>query len=243
MFSALRMAVLAGAVAMMGMGCSKEEPAGDSDYKPRPEPTFNNSASTQPAGSGAMTGNQLPAGHPPIGGATSSMPAGHPAIGEMMAASRPGAGLDDLGIELSAPADWQPKQARMMTLKVFAAPKVEGDPEDADVAISNLGSKVPLKMNTDRWCGQFGYEGTACEGALQKKTLDGTAYPTTIVELSGTYTGGGMMGQPSAPKKDFKMLAAEIVTPDKPYYVKMIGPAKTVEHWRAAFMEMVQKAK
>lgn len=232
----LAVSLLAGIVLLTWTGCSKDEPSPSTEVKPREAPTFAGAAS-QPS---SAPGGALPAGHPPIAG--SGMPAGHPAVGANTTAP---AG-EDAGtpLALQMPVDFQPKPARMMTLQVYAAPKAEGDPEDADVAVSALGARMPLKMNVDRWCGQFELPaGKNCENGVKQETLEGTKYATTMIEIVGTYKGSSMMGAPATPKPNYMMLTAEVVTPERPYYIKMVGPQKTVEKWRAAFTDAIKAAK
>jgi hypothetical protein len=228
MKSLIQFAMLAG-IAMALMGCSGQDESKEPEVKPRETPTFDAraSVSTQPAATSPapQASTRLPAGHPPI------------------ASAAPSAG--DAGpLKLQMPAEFQEKPARMMTLQVYAAPKVEGDPEDADVAVSTLGTKVPLTMNVDRWCSQFDFpEGQTCDKNKQQQKLEGTTHPTTLVEITGTYKGSSMMAAPSAPKPGYKMLAAEIVTPEAPYYVKVVGPIKTVDRWREPLIDAIKAAK
>ncbi len=201
------------------VGCGeKEEPV---PYKPREAPKFAPPTTSPATASPAATTQPaaLPPRHPPI-----SQPA------------------DAEELKFQIPQGWVEKPARMMTLSVYAAPKVEEDPEDADVAISTLDRVVPLQLNIDRWCSQFvPPAGQSC--ATRQEKIDQTRYPTTLVEISGSYRGGSMFTGPTAPKPNYRMLAAEILTPGLPYYIKMVGPDKTVERWRELFVETVRTAK
>ena len=224
-------------------GCSKENSTPTGGIKPRGAPTFNQSTvenNEQVATAPAIEAHaQLPPGHPAIG--SDGLPAGHPPIGGAMTLPAQNA---DMAIELHMPKEFQVKPTRTMTLLVYAAPKVEGDPEDADVAVSALGSKVPLKMNVDRWCGQFDLPaGQTCETAARRETPQGTKYPTTLVQISGAYKGMSMMAAQGPPKENYKMVAAEILTPERAFYVKMTGPEKTVEHWRPALIDAIKAAR
>jgi hypothetical protein len=62
---------------------------------------------------------------------------------------------------------------------------------------------------------------------------------TTIADLTGTFTGGGMpMSQP-VEKKDYRLLAAIVVGASDVYYFKLVGPDKTVERWATSFGEFI----
>lgn len=213
--------------ALLFSGC-KEQAASDSgtsaDRRPRDVGTFDSggtAATTQPAGTTST---------PPTG--TMPNDAIHSGLGQMMDT-----------IELTAPAEWQARPKRPMTEQVFALPKAEGDPEDGDVAVSNLAQHMPLDSNVLRWCGQFGLDEAACKEKAKRTKLEGTKFPTTLVDISGTYKGGSMMAPAGPPKENFRMLAAEIRTPRKPWFIKLVGPEKTVARWEDAFTRYVREAK
>jgi hypothetical protein len=224
------------------VGCGDESKPQASGPEPRAVGEFAPSGTSDDAARTPATQPALPPGHPPI--------AGHGAMG---AGTRPSGGMPNDAIHggsptadalhFTAPEGWQPRPKRMMTEQVFALPKAEGDEEDADLAVSFLGTLVPLNMNVDRWCEQFGIgRGAPCEDAARKTMLDNTKYPTTVIEITGTYTASSMMAPAGEPKPGYKMLAAEIRTPTKPWYVKLIGPEKTVEKWRDDFTKYVRSA-
>jgi hypothetical protein len=258
----MRTALIVGFAAALGMfvgACSKEESA-DTTYKPREAPTFSMTPTTQPTA--ATTPSDVPAG----------LPAGHPPIPSRNMANNPHGTASPHGMEgmtnphgmgsphgatapstepgeeetlvFQAPKGWTSKPARPMTEQVFAAPKVEGDAADADVAVSTLGTaSIPLQMNVERWCTQFELpEGKTCEQASKTEPLKDAKLPTSLVEIAGAYRGGGMMGPSGPAKPGYKMLAAEIRTPGQLWFVKMVGPEKTVEHWRAALVDMARSA-
>ena len=102
---------------------------------------------------------------------------------------------------------------------------------------------MPFQQNLDRWCHQFDLPaGKTCETGVKQQKLDGK-FPTMVVEVAGTYKGSPMMGPWPGAMPNFEMIVAEIDTPNKPYYVKMIGPEKTVEHWKTKFIDVIKAAK
>jgi len=232
-----RWTVISLAVAGLGLlnGCSKDQEGssgGNADEtKPRQIGTF-----SERGGSGTTT---QPSG---MTGSTETRPAASMPNDAIHARLKPGA---DVEPQFAAPPEWQPKPARAMTEQVFVLPRVEGDVEDADLAVSTLGRHVPLDMNISRWCSQFGLNSEECQKATKQQKLEGTKFPTTIVEISGTYqpSGGPMMQAAGPAKPGYKMLAAELIAPQDRWFVKLIGPEKTVEKWREAFMKYVKEAK
>src|SRR5690606_34615140 len=127
LFMKFRMLLIAPLVCFV-LGCYEEEKP--TDLKPRETPKFDSpTTGTAPAARATVpeptppASTQLPPGHPPIGGA------GQPA------APAGGGPESDEKLEVNPPAEWVAKPARMMTMMIFEAPRAEGDPEDADVAI------------------------------------------------------------------------------------------------------------
>ena len=141
------------------------------------------------------------------------------------------AGPEDIAYD--APKAWQsvpnPNTMRKATFKI---PKVAGDPEDAELAISAAGGGV--EPNIKRWAGQFG----SAEPKTEPRTPNGLK--VTMVEIKGTYaSGGGMMGGASAPKTQYMLLGAVVDGGDRLHFFKMTGPEKTVTAAKKDFDALV----
>jgi hypothetical protein len=68
--------------------------------------------------------------------------------------------------------------------------------------------------------------------------------PVTIVDVSGTYKGGGpMMGQSGGPKAGYRLLGAIVEGPDGEVFFKLTGPAKTVTAAQEEFQAMLKSLK
>jgi hypothetical protein len=119
---------------------------------------------------------------------------------------------------------------RKVTYKIA---KMSGDPEDAELSVIVAGGGV--EANVARWAGQFQEKPTP-------KRQDRKVGPlaVTIVELDGTFTGGGMPGMaPAAPKAKWKMLAAIVEAGGEATFFKLTGPAATVASARKDFDALV----
>ncbi len=132
----------------------------------------------------------------------------------------PAAGPEEIGYE--APKAWQsvpnPNQMRKATFKI---PRVAGDSEDAELAVS--AATGGIDQNIERWSGQFGNAKPTRE-ARRPNNLD-----VTLVELKGTFaSGGGMMGGPSVAKPGYMLLGAIVNGGDRLHFFKLTGPEKTV---------------
>jgi hypothetical protein len=63
------------------------------------------------------------------------------------------------------------------------------------------------------------------------------------LDVAGTYAGGDMAGGGSAPSKpNFRMRAGVIETPKGAYFIKLVGPEKTIGRWDQAFQEFIKSA-
>lgn len=132
-----------------------------------------------------------------------------------------------------APAAWtkaeSPSAFRKATYKVPHAP---ADSEDGELSVSQVGGS--LDANIARWTGQF--EGSPKETRRERTVGD---LHVTLVEIHGTFSGGGMPGAPpAAPKKDYTLLAA-IVDTEPRHFFKLTAPAKTATLATADFDKLV----
>lgn len=160
--------------------------------------------------------------------------AGHATFGVAPGSSAgPGVAKGPADVAYEAPKTWtsapNPSTMRKATFKI---PKAAGDAEDAELAISTAGGTV--QANVDRWAGQFG-GATPTTTTRQVHGLD-----VTVVEIKGTFTGGGpMMGGGSAPKEKHMLLGAMVNGGDALHFFKLVGPEKTVTAARADFDRFV----
>ncbi len=146
-----------------------------------------------------------------------------------------------------APKTWKLGPEKPMRSATYFTPAAAGDPEGGECAVfANIGGGV--QANVDRWIGQFKQaDGTdsKAKAKTEKKTVNGM--PTTLIELTGTFNGGGAMMNPGAPppaeKTGYRLLGAIVEAPSGPLYFKLTGPAKTVAAAQADFMAMLSSLK
>lgn len=202
----------------VALACSKAPPE-----PPAPEKTGDapDASPVVPALSAAkaMATNTAPSGEAGVAAAS----------GEAGAASA--AGPDDVGYD--APSTWQsapnPSPMRKATFKI---PKVAPDADDAELTFSSAAGGVDA--NIRRWEQQFG---PTAKAKTEPRTPNGLK--VTLVEIKGTFAGGGMMGAPSAPKKDQMLLGAIVDAGDKQHFFKMVGGEKTVTAAKKDFDKFV----
>ncbi|MBO0861926.1 MAG: hypothetical protein J2P21_26235, partial [Chloracidobacterium sp.] len=142
-------------------------------------------------------------------------------------------------VKWTKPSRWKtgpPKQMRSATYMIPAAP---GDSEEAECAVfMNIGGGV--QPNIDRWVGQF----EKTDGSPNQKMEMINGLSVTIVDVSGTFKGGGaMMGQSSGPKASYRLLGAIAQSPAGEVFFKLTGPAKTVSAAQGEFQAMLKSLK
>jgi hypothetical protein len=119
-----------------------------------------------------------------------------------------------------------------MRKATYRIPRAEGDGEDAELTVTQVGGSVD--DNVRRWEGQF-KEGEKAK-TMSRKVGE---LAVTVVELEGTFTGGGMPGMaPGEPKAGWALLAAIADTAGGAHFFKMTGPKKTVQAARAELEEL-----
>lgn len=224
-------------------GCDKEAPPPDVEARKEPDFAGRRASSGDSGGyhgyGAAEEREALPPGHPPLG-AGEGLPPGHPPMTPEPLTGR--------GLTFNAPEAWEETPPRnTMIRKSYRLPKVEGDAEDAVLEITHFPEMghVTFQMQADRWAGSFQQsDGRAGTAAAVQKEVEGAAFPTMLLDVSGRYQASTMMGQARGePKDNYRKLAAEIRSDEGPWFVKLIGPAETVGHWEEEFLKFIREAK
>ena len=167
------------------------------------------------------------------------------------AASAPGtvpmqssAGTPASDIKWTAPSRWQTGPEKPMRSATYLIPAAAGDSEGGECAVF-VGIGGGVDANIKRWIGQFEQpDGGSSEAkATQKKeTINGLT--VTMVDLTGTFAGGGMaMGAPSVKKTGYRLLGAIIESPGGNVFFKVTGPAKTMAAAQSEFQALVKSVK
>ncbi|MEO8358752.1 MAG: hypothetical protein ABI672_01880 [Vicinamibacteria bacterium] len=148
-------------------------------------------------------------------------------------------------LKYDAPAGWTSKTpSSAMRLADFVLPKVDGDSEDATLTIYHFGAQAGggVQANLDRWVGQMTQtDGKASKDVAKTSTMKVKDLALTVVDLSGTYIAEKTPGSAERYNKpDFKLIAAVVEGSGGPYYVKVVGPAKTVAKWDASIQAFLK---
>jgi hypothetical protein len=124
----------------------------------------------------------------------------------------------------------------------YRLPKVDGDPEDAELVVYYFGEQAgTVEANIERWCSQFtSPDGSEASGTLVRSRREVSSLAVEEVELHGTYVAETAPGSGEHySKPGFAMLAAIVSSDHGPYYVKLVGPEATIARWRPSFTNFV----
>jgi hypothetical protein len=149
------------------------------------------------------------------------------------------------GLTLQTPAGWvTEKPSSAMRYAQYKLPGSGAEDASLVVYFFGVGQGGSVADNFNRWAGQMRQADgkPADKSKTEKLTVNGLN--VTLLDVSGTYVGGDMMGGSGGnqEKPNSRMRAGVIETPGGSYYIKLTGPEKTVTRWDDAFMAFVKSA-
>jgi hypothetical protein len=178
----------------------------------------------------------------PHGGAPPPSP--HGAVGTHAGAGAPPGGATTVdpsaprlaGVRWSThePLTWRTPTSPMRNAEYFVA----GDAGEALLTVFHFpGMGGSVQDNVARWVGQFrGPDGAAAPADVQTRNVAGL--DVTVIDVRGTFA-SGMMGGPSEPQANQRLLGAIVSGPNGPVFFKLVGPEPTVETAKSAFDDLV----
>ena len=145
-------------------------------------------------------------------------------------------------IRFKAPDGWvTEKPSSNMRVAQYKLPKVEGDPEDASLVLYYFGATQggTTQANIDRWIGQMQQpDGAASKDKAKTDNLTVNGLKVTTVDVTGTYTAEMAPGSGDRHNNaDYRLRAAVIETPKGNYFLKLVGPGKTIARWDQPFKD------
>ncbi len=148
-------------------------------------------------------------------------------------------------LKFEAPAGWTSKTPGSTSrVAEFTLPKADGDSEDASVIVFYFGANMGGDVQTyvDRWTGQMSQpDGRKSADVAKISTLTANTLKITLVDVSGTYVAEVSPGSAEHYNKPgFRLCSALVQTSEGPYFVRLVGPAKTVAKWDATFMSFLK---
>lgn len=155
----------------------------------------------------------------------------------------PGQASGDLHYKV--PEGWVAAQASSkMRVAQFKLPKAEGDKEDAELVLYYFGANQggTAEANIDRWISQMQQaDGGASKDKAKTENLAVNGLKVATVDVVGRYTAEMAPGSGTFyDNANYRLRAAVIETPKGNYFVKLVGPAKTVGRWEQSFTDYLK---
>jgi hypothetical protein len=149
-------------------------------------------------------------------------------------------------LRFTAPPDWTARpSSSSMRVAQYTLPRAPGDSEDGELIVYFFGGQGgSVEANLDRWLGQMEQpDGRPSKAVATTETLTVNGMKVTVLDVSGKYVAEMAPGSPTRYNKPgFRLKAAVVETAGGPYFVKLTGPAKTIERWNAAFANFLRSA-
>jgi len=173
--------------------------------------------------------NQLPPGHPPVGGS-----------GPRPVIPAPPADAGRQELVWKTPAGWVQEAPASSMRRAQYRISGSGGPAECAVFYFGPGQGGDGESNAARWAAQFRGGAGKPVGDVKRSTIKVGDIPVLMVEVAGTYV-GGMGGSPTGPERaNYMLLGAIAEGPDANWFFRVIGPRATINAQRAAFEEMIR---
>jgi hypothetical protein len=149
--------------------------------------------------------------------------------------------VDAGGLTFQAPAEWKAttpsSTMRKAQMKIEPA---QGDDAPAELVVFAFpGGAGSVDANIERWQKQFrDKDGNAPKADV--KSVKGKNCEVTRVEIAGHYLPPSFPGQAQAPEiEKARLLGAIVITEQTGYFLRLVGPEKTVSAAKASFDKML----
>ena len=147
-------------------------------------------------------------------------------------------------LKFTVPAGWveEPRSSSMRVAQ-YKLPKAPTDTEDASLVLYYFGQGQggSTAANVERWVGQMKQaDGSAAKDAKEEQ-FETNGLKVTTVDVSGTYVAETAPGSGTFHNKPGSRLRAAVVeTPNGSYFVKLVGPEKTIAQWNESFLNYLK---
>lgn len=142
-------------------------------------------------------------------------------------------------LKFTVPAGWvEEERTSSMRVAQYRLPKAPGDTEDASLVLYYFGQGQggSVTANIDRWISQMKQEDGSTAKDSREEHLVANGLKVTTVDVSGRYVAETAPGSGTFLNKPaYRLRAAVVETPNGSYFVKLVGPEKTVTQWNDSF--------
>jgi hypothetical protein len=144
-------------------------------------------------------------------------------------------------LKFTVPAGWvEEERTSSMRVAQYRLPKAPGDAEDASLVLYYFGQGQggSTAANIERWVSQMKQ---ADDATAKEERLEANRLKVATVDVSGTYVAETAPGSGELHNKPgYRLRAAVVETPGGSYFVKLVGPEKTVTQWNESFMSYIR---
>jgi hypothetical protein len=159
-------------------------------------------------------------------------------------ADEPKQTIDARGMTFDTPKSWNstPPTSQMRRAQLKVEP-VEGDDYPAELIVFAFpGGAGSVDDNIKRWQNLFKDEdGNAPK--IETKKVQGKNVEVVRAETHGEYHPASFGGPPQPVRKGARLLGAIVMADDASYYIRMVGPEKTMKKLTPDFDEMLKTIK
>ena len=139
-------------------------------------------------------------------------------------------------LRFTAPEGWVKEQpASAMRVAQYKLPRADGDNEDGSLVVYFFGATQggAIQANIDRWISQIQQpDASSSKDKAKTETTTINGLKVTTVDVTGTYTAEMAPGSGTFHNDaNYRLRAAVIETPKGNYFLKLVGPAKTMGRW------------
>jgi hypothetical protein len=156
--------------------------------------------------------------------------------------------LDNL--KSKAPAEWKKEEpAGKLRAYQFKLPKAKDDKADAELVIFYFGpgGGGSTDDNIARWKKQMTPpEGKKVDDVAKVEKGKVGDVPVTTFDMEGTYLFTVAPNDPNSKKEErpgYRFVGVVFESPKGPYFMRLVGPAKTVGEHKKAFDEWIKEFK
>jgi hypothetical protein len=153
----------------------------------------------------------------------------------LVGADGPKQTIEARGLSFQAPTSWKSSPpASQMRLAQLKVDPLEGDDYPAEVVVTAFpGGAGSVDANLKRWQGMF-KDKDGNPPRIESKKVQGKNVEVVRAETSGHYS-PPQFGRPEPERPDARLLGAIIMTDRVSYYIRMVGPNKTMLKLRPDF--------
>jgi hypothetical protein len=143
-------------------------------------------------------------------------------------------------LKFTVPTGWiEEERTSSMRVAQYKLTRAEGDTENGSVVLYYFGQGQggSTAANIERWVGQMKQaDGRSSTEVAKEERFDVNGLKVATVDVAGTYVAETAPGSGTFENKPgYRMLAAVVETPNGPYFLKLVGPEKTVARWNESF--------